>query len=109
MPASPLNLEELKARIIAELNIGHLPAEEQDQVINTVSQVLLKRATLAIMQRIPAEKLDELDKLSDAQDSAAIQKLVAEYVPDAEAVATQAAQEGLAEHKRLVAELVTQG
>lgn len=106
---TPIDIEGLRAKIVAELNIGHLSAEEQEQVIGKVSEVLLKRATLALMQRIPADTLDELDRLTDAGDNAAIQKLVAEHVPDAEAVVTQAAQEGLAEHKRLVAELVAKG
>lgn len=106
---SPIDIEELQKRIVAELNIGHLSAEEQQQVIGKVSEVLLKRATLALMQRIPAEKLDELDRLTAAKDDDGIRKLVAENVPDAEAVVTQAAKEGLAEHKRLVAELVAKG
>lgn len=100
-----IDKEELRKRIIAELNIGHLTNEEQETVINKVSEVLMKRATLEVMRRIPEDQLDELDKLTEAEDGAGIQKLVAKYVPNVEEVVTQAAKDGLAEHKRLVTEL----
>ena len=103
---APIDKEELRKRIVAELNIGHLTDDEQEKVINKVSEVLMKRATLEVMRRIPEDQLDELDKLTEAEDGAGIQKLGAKYVPNVEEVVTQAAKDGLAEHKRLVTELV---
>ena len=106
-PFSP-DMNDLRERIIAELNIGHLTADEQEKVINAVGQVLLKRATLAVMDKMPKDTLDELDRLADTGDEAGIQALVKKHVPNAEEIVTEAAREGIAEHKRLVTELVTQ-
>ncbi len=98
---------QLRERIVAELNIGHLDVSEQEEIMGAVSDVLLKRASVEVMRRMSAEARAELDKLTEAGDEAAVSALVRKCVPNLEEVATQAAREGLAEHKRLVAELVT--
>ncbi len=96
---------DLQARIVAELNIGHLDAAEQDKVINAVSEVLVKRATFAVMQQIPEDVQNELDTLAEAGDTEKLNELVRKHVPNVTEVVAQAAREGLEEHKRLVTEL----
>jgi hypothetical protein len=101
-----IDKDQLRERIVAELNIGHLASDEQEHVINKVSEVLLKKATFEVMRRIPGDVLDELDRLADKEDAEAVRTLVRQHVPDVDDVVARAAKEGLDEHKRLVAELV---
>ena len=98
--------EQLKGRIIAELNIGHLAEDEQEDIIDAVSEVLLKKATFEVMRRVPEAALDELDRLVETGDEAGMRALVRTHVPDIETVIADAARAGLDEHKRMVAELV---
>lgn len=103
-PIAPLNVEELKAKIIAELGIENLPESEQLTIINDVSQMLLRRATFAIMRLLPPEVVDEVDRLTEAKDLKGVRALVLKHVPNVEEVAVQAARTALDEHKQLVAE-----
>lgn len=100
---------ELRNKIITELNIGHLSAEEQEEVIAAVSDMLVKKVTLEVMRLIPDGAQKELDELADKGDIEELQKIVAVYVPNIQEVVTRAAQEGLAEHKKRVAEIVASG
>lgn len=101
-----IDKDQLRERIVAELNIGHLEPQEQEQVIDKVSEVLLKKATFEVMRRIPEDALDELDRLAVADDADAVRALVRKHVPDVDTVVADAAREGLEEHKRMVAEMV---
>ncbi len=103
-----LDKEQLRSQIVAELNIAHLEPDEQENVINKVSEVLLKKATFEVMRRIPADALDELDRLADSDDAEAVRALVKQHVPDVDSVVADAAREGLEEHKRMVAQLMAE-
>lgn len=99
-------IEELKTLIVTELNIGHLDDAEQDTIISQLSDVLLKRATLAVMRLIPEGERDALDKLVEAGDGAGMQALISKYVPNVEQVMREAVRAGIDEHKQLLSEAV---
>lgn len=104
-----LRAEELRAQIIAELSLEHLSEEEQNQIIESLGEVLLERATYEVLERIPEEKMDELDALGEHGSDTLLQEKIREYVPNIEEVVAQAVKDGIAEHKRLVAEQMEQG
>jgi ATP phosphoribosyltransferase len=102
----PLNPAEVRDRIVSELQIGHLAREEQDQIVEALGEVLLERATYEVMRRIPESEFERLDQMTESGDDEGIQKVIRTHVPNVEEVVGQAVQDGIAEHKRLVAEEV---
>lgn len=104
--AATVDADALRAQIIDELNIGHLTEDEQNQIVEALGDVLLERATYAVMERLSEQQLAELDTLAEHASDALLQQKIAEFVPDAGEVIAAAVREGIEEHKRLVAEEV---
>lgn len=102
----PINPDEIRARIIADLELAHLTKDEQDQIIEALGEVLLERATYEVMSRIPEDALESLDALAESSTDDAMQAAIKKYVPDVEEVVMRAVSEGIEEHKRLVAQEV---
>jgi len=98
-----MSQDEIKAKIVAELNIGHLADEEQTEIVSGLSQVLLDGATLAVMKSVPEEELRRVDELTEAGQGEAAQALILKAVPNAQEVMMQAISDGLNEYKQRLA------
>lgn len=85
--------DELTALIAADLGIKDLPVEEQKTLIAQFGEVALKAATMAVMEKLAADKREEFAKLAQAGDPAALQAFLAREVPDHEALAKAAVAE----------------
>ncbi len=101
---NPLNPEEVKAKIVAELEIAHLPEAEQEQIVATLAEALLERATTIIMAKIPEGELANVNVLAEAGDPEALKAKIMEFVPDAPQIIDTVIADGVAEYKQLVAE-----
>jgi Protein of unknown function (DUF5663) len=106
MNPATLNQDDVRGRIVAELEIDHLTQEEQDQIVEALGEVLLERATFEVMRLIPESEYETLDELTEAGRDEDMQAIIRKYVPNVEEVVAQAVQDGIDEHKRLVAEEV---
>ncbi len=107
MDPAVMNPQEMHARIVAELAIDHLSQEEQDQIVEALGEVLLERATYEVMRAIPESEYEALDKFTEEGREEDMQLVIRKYVPNVEEVVARAVQEGITEHKRLVAEEVS--
>ena len=85
--------DQLTATIASDLGISDLPAEEQQALIAQFGEVALKSATLAVIEKLAADKRDEFVKLSEAGDADALKTFLDREVPDHEAVAKAAVAE----------------
>ena len=85
--------DELQKTIAADLGISHLSSEEQQAVISQFGAVALKAATIALMEKLSADKREEYAKLAQSGDPSALQAFLNANVPDHEALA-KAAVEG---------------
>ncbi len=99
---NPVNPEEVKAKIIAELEIAHLPQEEQETIIATLAEALLERATTIIMAKMPETEFANVDALAEAGDQEALKAKIIEFVPDAPQIVDTVVRDGVAEYKQLV-------
>lgn len=100
-----INQQELREKIITELNLGHLTADEQTQIIDQLGGVLMERATVALLSKLPAGEVDKVDQLLANNQQQEAQAVIEQHVPNVQEVVAQALQEGIEEHKRRVAEL----
>jgi ATP phosphoribosyltransferase len=106
MDPAVMNPQAIHARIVAELEIDHLTTEEQDQIVQALGEVLLERATYEVMKLIPEHEYETLDTFAEEGKDGDMQELIKKYVGNIENIVAQAVQDGIAEHKRLVAEEV---
>lgn len=97
----------IRAMMIAELQIDHLTQDEQDSIIDALGEMLLERATYAVMHLVPDSEYSALDALAAQGDDVTLQARISSFVPNIEQVVSQAVREGIAEHKRLVAEEIS--
>ncbi|MBI5456202.1 hypothetical protein HY969_00510 [Candidatus Kaiserbacteria bacterium] len=102
MSAKAITPEDLRSLIIAELSLGHLSENEQDQIIGELGRVLLDRATLEVMKLVPSEAFEVVDELIDKEMYADAQELIQKHVPNMETVMMEAVRAGIEEHKQRV-------
>lgn len=99
---NPLSPEQVKEQIVSELEIGHLPEPEQEQIIATLAEALLERATTVIMAKMPEAEFAHVDTLAESNDQEALKAKIMEFVPDAPQIIDQVVRDGIAEYKQLV-------
>lgn len=67
------------AELIKEkLGIADLPAEEQEQILSRVEEQILRRATLDILEALPANEREELEALISGSDDETIIRFLRE-------------------------------
>ncbi len=98
---------EIKERLVGELNIAHLRAEEQDDIITKMSTILLDRITMAVVAELPKEEMARVDKLLGAGQTDAVQALIAKQVPNAPDIAEVIIAETMGEYKEVIQRLST--
>ncbi|MBP9669032.1 MAG: hypothetical protein KBE09_01960 [Candidatus Pacebacteria bacterium] len=92
--------------IITELNIGHLSQEEQDEILDTLGDIALKRVLMTVFDRIPEAERDVFQDLLEKNDQEGIQKLLGQHVPEFSELVADSLKMTVEEHKRLVGEEV---
>ena len=82
--------DKLTQAIAADLGISDLPPKEQEAVIAQFGEVALKAATLAVVNKLAADKRDIFAGLAAKGDAQAVQEFLAREVPDHEEIAKAA-------------------
>ena len=95
---SPMQ-DDLTKAIAADLGIGGLSPEKQNELIAQFGEVALKAATLAVVGKLAEDKRDEFAKLAAAGDAGALSAFLDREVPGHEEVAKGAVAEEIARFK----------
>ncbi len=74
--------KELRDILIAELGIGELPIEAQDEIVSKLGEIILKSVTVAIFEKLPAEARAEFDAITTSGDNDKVQEFLAKNIPD---------------------------
>lgn len=96
--------DELTALIAADLGIKDLPLTEQQTLIAQFGEIALKAATLAIVEKIAADKRGEFARLAEAGDATALKTFLDREVPEHENLAKAAVAEEVTRFKTFQAE-----
>jgi len=75
--------------------MNDLSLEEQEQLIAGFSEVALKSATLAVLEKLPESKHEEFAKLAEAGEASSLQAFLDREVPGHEEIAGQAVRQEL--------------
>ncbi len=92
----------LQKNIIKELGIDQLPPEKQQEVLAAMTEAVLKRLTVRVLEKLPPEARPEFEKVCKTQDPEKITQFLNEKVPDFEKVAAKE----IADFKEEIAETV---
>jgi hypothetical protein len=103
---TPGAFDALKADIVRELNLAHLPSEMQDQIIDSVSELLVKAVIAELLNTIPEAKHDAFGAIAETGDSTLIELFLKREVPDFEEKSKVIVAQELAAIKARTAELV---
>jgi hypothetical protein len=103
MPTTPdITSEQLKARLIEELNLSDLPQHEQDLIISRFSASLMERVTVAVMSQLNEQDFAQISSMFDAGEVSKAQEMIAQKVPNASDIADTVMVEGIAEFKAMI-------
>ena len=92
--------EDTRERIIKELSLKGLPSEAQDEIISKLSENLLKKVAIAILDKLSEDKRGEFEILASTGDSDAMYTFLKANVSDADFLIEKEVQEGIAEIKQ---------
>ncbi len=74
--------QELRDILIAELGIGELPEEAQDEVVSKLGEIVLKSVTVAIFEKLSPEARVEFDAITTAGDNDRVQEFLTKNITD---------------------------
>ncbi len=77
-----MNNKELRNILIAELGIGELPEEAQDEIVSKLGEIILKSVTVAIFEKLPKDARAEFEAVTASGDSVAVQEFLAKNIPN---------------------------
>ncbi len=77
-----MNNQELRDILIAELGIGELPEEAQNEVVAKLGDVILKSLTVTIFEKLPQEARTKFETVSASGNDEDIQFFLNENIPE---------------------------
>jgi len=100
-------IKNLKDNIIKDLELDKLPDDKREEVLTAMTEALLKRVILVVLEKIPKDRKSEFDEISKTKDSDKINEFLAAVVPNYEKVLTAEIDNFKKEMKDTVSQLQT--
>ncbi|HAQ05918.1 TPA: hypothetical protein DCP13_03970 [Candidatus Azambacteria bacterium] len=100
-----ISAENVIGNIIDELGISDLPVEVQDRILSQFTENLVKSIALAIMERLPEDKREEFEKLSEAGEQEKINQFLTAQIPDYQNLVQNEVNSAKEEFKKIVESL----
>jgi hypothetical protein len=82
--------DEIQKAVAEELGIEGLTSEEQQELIAQMSGIMLKAATIALLDNLPEAKRAEFVAIAEKQDEAALKRFLETELPNSEEVVRSA-------------------
>lgn len=96
-------MKEARAQLIEQLNIGHLSEAEQAQILDGLSEVLMRRVMIKLMDLLPEADRVQFGELLGQGNAQEAQKIIEANIPNHAELVKAELKAGIDEHKRLVA------
>ncbi|MBX4215504.1 hypothetical protein KW797_00990 [Candidatus Parcubacteria bacterium] len=98
-----MDLNDLKKKVTDELGLGTLPEGEQNDIVTTLGENILKRLSLAAFARLSPEDQKAFSDIASSKGPAAAQTFLTERIPNFAELMQQEARAEIAETKKLLA------
>lgn len=89
----------LRSAMAQDLGITHLNEDEQSEIINKLGEVILKRVTISLLEKLPEDKRDAFEALSVEGDQKKIQDFLSQNIPNFDALLQSEVQSEIARFK----------
>ena len=70
--------------LIKELGIDQLPTERQEEILTAMTEALLKRITLRVLENLDEKQREEFDAVASANETEKVTEFLARKVPNYE-------------------------
>lgn len=94
-----ITAQDIHKRIAEELDITHLPQEDQERIADELGGMLYQRMLLAIFDKVPPMQQEELRRLIASESEDAITDLIHKYVPNVAEVIEKELAAGLQDYR----------
>jgi len=91
--------------LIQELGLDSLPEDKQIELLTTMTESVLKRITIQILERLSEEEKKEFDKVRESGEADKITKFLREKIKDYDEMAENTVKEFKEEMKNTVKDL----
>lgn len=98
-----INTDEINNTLVKDLGLEGIPKDVQDEVIARVGENILRRITVAIVEKIPPAARQEFDSISEAGDSERMRTFLNAQIPDFDAFVKNEVHKSVEEFKQLAA------
>lgn len=78
--------QNLRQDIIKELDIDQLPPEKQEEVLTAMTELLLKRITVRVLENLSEEQRKEFEAVSASGDADKVTEFFSKNVPGYEQI-----------------------
>ncbi len=78
----PLSIEQLKADLVKEFELENLPEAKQQELLDMMTETVMKQIFLALGEKMGDEGADEFDTLMKSGDQQKLESFIKQYVPD---------------------------
>ena len=83
--------DDLTKSVLKELNIEHLSDKEQEEIVAVMTENIMKRVTIAVLDRLPPEKHPQFEALIGSGNVDKLNELIKPHIPDIENIVAQSA------------------
>jgi len=97
--------ETLQKAILKHLGINDLPKADQQQIVEGLSENVMRGITIAILLRVPKEMHPKFRELREAGDNESLTKFLQGYISDLEALVEEETKRVVDEFRAVVQSL----
>ncbi len=76
--------QSIQEDLLKELGLDQLPPEKQEEILTAMTEVLLKRLTIKVLEKLNDQQQEEFSQVSASGDADKINQFFAANVPDYE-------------------------
>jgi hypothetical protein len=81
MDSSLVDTETLRTQLIDSLGLTNVPPEEQEALLQKISEAIMDRVGISIMTHLNEEQMDAASALMNAGDSAGLREYMQSVIP----------------------------
>jgi SNF2 family DNA or RNA helicase len=93
--------QELRDKLVSELELEHLTNEEQARVISELSTIILDRLTIALISKLPEDIITHVDTLLESGQTDAVTAIIQKHVKNIEEISNAVIYDTVAQFKAM--------
>ncbi len=100
-----MDTQKIQQNIIEEFGLGGLPEEKQAELLTAMTESVLKRITIKILEQLSDEDRDEFDKLRETDEPDKITEFLRAKISDYDQMVEEVIRQFKEETKETMAEI----